>query len=78
MAVSGSAGNRASEFGGVPGLYGNADYPAAKGLKGIKGILTPEQERMALMQAENNVTPTVDNPTPDYSVSHGTGGVRVQ
>lgn len=61
-----TAGNRPSEFGGVPGLYGDADFSQGA----IKGILTPEQSRMALHQT----------PSDDATAlpSHGDGGKKVQ
>lgn len=63
---------RPGEFGGVPDLYGNVDYPQAKGLGevGITGVLAPHQERMALTQTR----PDIATSTP----SHGTGGEQVQ
>lgn len=65
-----TAGNRASEFGGVPGLYGNVDAPVKARLAGIQPVLEPHQERMALSQTKSE--------DPKSTPSHGTGGVRVQ
>lgn len=63
---------RPSEFGGVPGLYGNVDQPTKANLGefGIVGELAPHQERMALTQTQSD--------RADSTPSHGTGGEQVQ
>lgn len=61
--------SKPSEFGGVPGFYGNVDAPEKHKIPNVKGILEPHQERTSLTQTKAD--------RADSQPSHGTGGKRV-